>query len=261
MANRSVAFGVATGDALVRARAAGQDVMAVSSIYRYNPTVIMALSDSAIQEPQALEGKVVGVTSSAQDASSDVQLLGLLDAVGISPTQVSFAHVDAEYAFSAIVTGQMDAVSGVYATQAPVWGQTAGYTTTLLFLRDYGILVYPNLIFTTEELVDTDPDLIRRFVLATLKGYQYALEHPDVAAELAVKYNPTLDVDAQLASMQAQIPYIDTGVPLGTMDLHVWQSTQFLLLEQELIPSIMAVGDLYTNKFIPSTESVLNVQP
>ena len=82
-----------------------------------------------------------------------------------------------------------------------------------------------------------------------------AIEHPDEAGDLALQYNETLDAEFQRASMRAEIPLIDTGgVPIGTMDQAVWQSTQEILLEQGFISSPVDLSALYTNEFVGKAE-------
>jgi len=62
-------FGLAAGDSILRAKANGQDMMALGAIFRQSPMVVMALADSGVQRPQDLEGKTVGVISPALDTT------------------------------------------------------------------------------------------------------------------------------------------------------------------------------------------------
>jgi ABC-type nitrate/sulfonate/bicarbonate transport system substrate-binding protein len=111
--------------------------------------------------------------------------------------------------------------------------------------------VYINTIFVTEEFTQSNPDLIARFLRATMKGYQYALEHTDEVAEFAVKYDPELDLGYQQQVMRVQIPFIDTGnAPIGSMDENVWNITQDILLEFGMISAPVDLSQVYTNRFV-----------
>jgi ABC-type nitrate/sulfonate/bicarbonate transport system substrate-binding protein len=73
-------------------------------------------------------------------------------------------------------------------------------------------------------VVDQNPDLAARFVRASLRGWQYALEHPDEAAEIIARWNTENSIEFQQMSLRAIIPLVDTGqVPIGWIDADRWQ--------------------------------------
>ncbi len=248
-------FAVASSDQLVRARAAEQPVMGIATIYRYNPMTVMSLYDSFIRKPDDLERKVVGVSSTDFQASDDIQLLGMLNRSGANLERVEFAPIEEQAPFSALLSGEVQAVSGVWATREPVWADISGYDIRAQFMSDYGVIFYPNVIATTDQWVTENPDLVKRFVQATLKGYQYAIQYPEEVVAFVHQYDPSLDLELQRASMWAQIPYINTGeVSIGMMDTEVWQNTQFILIDQELLSTLVGLNSLYTNKFVVGTK-------
>ncbi|MCK6627239.1 MAG: ABC transporter substrate-binding protein [Anaerolineae bacterium] len=253
--NGRAQFGVAAGDALIRARAADQDVVAVSSIFRQSPLVVMTLADSDIQRPQDLVGKTVGVISPNMDTTWDIQFLGMLKKLNIEPSAITFVPIEDYHGANELTSGRMQAASGFFSSNEPVQAQLDGQDITLLFYSDYGIEIYSNAIFTSGSTIHEQPDLVERFIRATLKGYQYAIEHPEEIADLALKYDDTLDANLQSATMQAQIPLIDTGdAPIGTMDEEVWQITQDILLEQGIISTSVDLKTVYTNKFVEKAQ-------
>lgn len=248
-------FGVTAGDSIIRAQAAKQDVIAVSSIFRHSPLVVMTLPDSGIQRPQDLAGKTVGVISPKMDTTWDIQFLGMLNKLKIKPTDLTFVPIEDYHGANELTSGRMQAVSGFFSSNEPVQARLDRLEPTLMFYSDYGIEIYSNAIFTTGPIAHERPDLVERFIRATLKGYQYAIEHPQEMAELALKYDDTLDANLQSATMQAQIPLIDTGdAPIGTMDEAVWQITQDILLEQEIISAPVDLKKVYTNQFVEKVQ-------
>ena len=116
--------------------------------------------------------------------------------------------------------------------------------------NDYGYDVYINTIFVKEEFIQSNADLISRLIKATIKGYQYAIENPEEVAGFAVKYDPNLDLKYQQSVMKAQIPFISTGdAPIGSMDADVWETTQQILLDFDLIAAPIDLNTIYTNQF------------
>jgi NitT/TauT family transport system substrate-binding protein len=242
-------IGVTGGDQLLVARSQGLPLKAIAAIFRQSPVALMALADSGIKTPQDLAGKRIGVISPNYDNNNDIQLLAMLRRVGIDQSKVKLV-VTEDYSVGSLTSGTMDVYNG-FSTNEAVDAKLRGLNVNLILPQDYGVLIYANVLFSRQQLLDERADVMQRFVRATFKGYQYAIEHPDEAADLTLKYDKTLDVAFQRASMQAEIPLIDTGdVPIGTMDGPVWQNTNDMLLQQGLIKSPVDLSTLFTNKFV-----------
>lgn len=245
-------FGITGGESLIIARSQGLPLRAIGTLFRRSPVVLIALQGSGIRTPKDMVGKRVGIISPNLDNTNDIQLIAMLSNAGIAKTAVDLVPIE-DYSIGSLTSGQMDVYSG-FATNEAVEAQLKGIAVNLIFPSDYGVTIYGNVLFCSEKLIREKPDLVRRFVRATFKGYQYAIEHPDEAAALALKYDPTLDLQFQKASMKAEIPLIDTGdVPIGTMDAAVWQGSQDILVQQRFIPAPIDLAGLYTNEFIEKT--------
>jgi ABC-type nitrate/sulfonate/bicarbonate transport system substrate-binding protein len=244
-------FGVGTGDSLIIARSNGDNFVAVSTIFRNNPMVAMSLSSADIQKPEDLAGKNIGVIAPDLSTTWDVQFLALLQEMNVQQDSISFSAIEDYHGANELKSGRLDVMSGMFATNEPVVAKLAGDALNLIFYKDYGIDVYPNAIFVTDEFVQDNPDLVGRFVKATLRGYQFAIEYPEAVAAFALKYDDALDLTVQQETMKAQIPFIDTGdAPIGSMDEAVWNTTQEILLQFGLIAQPIDLATVYTNQFI-----------
>ncbi len=247
----SAQFGVTSGDNLVRARAASTAVTAIMAIFRRSPLIVMSLPDSGIKRPQDLIGKTVGVISDKLDSNWDIQFLAMLKQLNIDPQSLKFMAIQDYTGANELTSGRLQAISGFFSTNEPVQAKLNGVQSNLIFYSDYGIQIYANTLFAQDALLNSQPDLAQRLVRATLKGYTYALEHPDEAAQFARQFDETLDLKLQTATMDAQIPLIDSGDgAIGSMDLAVWQSTQDALLKQGLLSAPIELSTVFTNRFV-----------
>jgi len=243
-------FGISGSDGLLLARAQGLALKAISAIFRQNPVVLMSLAEANITKPEDLVGKRIGIFAPTMDNTNDMQLVALLNKVGLDKSQAQLVMIE-DYSIGSLTSGKMDVYSG-FATEEPSRAQFENVKLNFIYPQDYGIQMYANTIFAREQFLKDNPDVVRRFVRATVRGYQYALEHPDEATTITLQRDASLNADYQRLSMQAEIALIDTGnVPIGTMDEIVWQTTQDILLAQGFIQSAEKLPALYTNEFVP----------
>jgi len=248
-------FGLTSSDGVILANNNGQSMTAVAAIFRSSPLVVMALADSGIQKPQDLEGKTVGVISPNMDTTWDIQFLAVLQELGIDESKITFVPNELYHGADDLLSGNMDASSGMFSTNEPIQAERDGHALNLIFYRDYGVEFYNNLIFANSNLISDNPDLVQRFVRATLKGYQHAVEDPQDAVNQTVKYASDLDPSFELATMKVQIPLIDTGnAPIGFMDATIWQSTQDTLINQGYISTPVELDKFYTNQFVENSK-------
>lgn len=247
-------FGAATGTGLVLARAEGKPVTAVAAVMRQSPLAVMTMADAGITRPQDLVGKTVEVASPNLDAGWDIQFLAMLKEAGVDARQINLVPVE-EYGIGPLVRGDVDAIGFAWSASEGVAAGLEGYKTNLMFMSEYNVLEHPVVLFTSEKMIEEKPDMVERFVRATLKGQRYAVEHPDEAAVLATEWDDTLDRQWLKAGMAAYVPLIDTGdAPIGWMDAEVWQSTQDVLQGQGFISSPVDPNTLYTDDFVQKAQ-------
>jgi NitT/TauT family transport system substrate-binding protein len=70
---------------------------------------------------------------------------------------------------------------------------TAGVRINSLEYSDFGLNAYGSGFATTEDIIAKKPDLVRRFLRASYRGYEYAIANPEQAADIMVKIYPTVD--------------------------------------------------------------------
>lgn len=236
-------FGVAGAETLITARAEGKPLRAVATIYRRSPLVYMTLASSGITRPQDFAGKTIQVPAPAA-----VVFRTMMARAGIRPDQYTEVTLGAD--LTPFYTGKVH-VWNAYITNQVLVARKAGYKLNIIYPDDYGVHFYADTIFTTDDLIARNPDLVRRFLRATLKGWTYAVENPNAIAPLVVKYKPDADVEHETAFMTASIPLVNTGEDyIGWMRAEVWQGMHDILLEQGILDEPMDVEKVYTMEFL-----------
>jgi NitT/TauT family transport system substrate-binding protein len=241
--NGAAQFGVAQPADVILARAAGRPVRSIAAIYRRSPIVFFALADSGITRPQDFVGKKIRSAITA-----DQTLRAMMARAGVRPDQYEILYLPSDVALFA---------SG----EAPVWAgfinvfalevQRAGYKLNLIYPDDYGIHFYGDVLITTDDWIARNPDLVRRFTRAALKGWTYAVENPGAIGAIVQKYKPDADQALESAKMTASLPLVNTGEDhIGWMKPEIWSGMEKTLREQDVLAQTVDVTQVYTLQFL-----------
>src|SRR5699024_2762860 len=109
------------------------------------------------------------------------------------------------------------------------------------------------LIATSEEMIDEDPDTVRAFVHAAVKGYEYAIDHPEEAAAILIDEEPDLDPELVKASQEWLSPrYQDDADQFGIQEKERWKQVSDFMVENDIIDEGIDVDQSFTNEFLPT---------
>ena len=237
-------FAITSGDRLLKARSEGKPVIAIAAIFQRNPYVYLSLKESGIERPRALEGKKLMVAP-----DGEILHAAMLQRLAIDPNTIEVI-IPYERDVTPLITGQIDAHM-VYRTGTGLAFDERGYELNVIWVEDYGIRGYGDTIVATEQLIQQDPELVERFLRATMKGWRYAIENPDEAVDFTLEYAPTLGRERQELMMEMQTPIIHTGdVAIGWMEDSTWQGMYQMLLDGGVLAQPIDVAEAYTMQFL-----------
>lgn len=248
----SIDFAVTSGDGVIPARAAGIPVRYVMAQFEKYPVGATAIAGNteSLTGPEDLEGLRVGV--SQLNGSTYFGLLALLQAGGLTQDDIELITIGFTE-LEALTQDRID-VAMTYLVNEPVQARELGYDMEELAVADYVDMVSTGLV-TNEELIEQDPDMVQRFVEATLKGLQDSLDDPDAAFEASMKRMPEItgdNVRIQRAVLdQAQLwqqPPADH--PLGWTNPEAWTNTEDLLVSVDIIDTAVDPATFFTNEFV-----------
>jgi PAS domain S-box-containing protein len=167
-------FGVGSTELLLL-REQGLPLVVLAVIFQHSPLALMALKDDGIQTIHDLAGRKVMIEPGS------AELHAYLRNEGISADK--FTLVPHTFDVRELLSGAVDAMS-VYVTDEPFALKQAGRDYLLYSPRAVGIDFYGDNLFTTEDLLQRQPELVRKFREASLKGWDYAMQHQEEVARL-----------------------------------------------------------------------------
>ena len=195
-----------------------KDFTIVSAVHQRNLACFMALSGSGISGPKDLENKKIayipgGIVKTLFDTYAKLS--------GINPTTVTWVNMPPQDMGKGLAQGSIDAATQ-FVVGKPAVEQAAkakGKTAVVLPFSDQLVDLYGNGLAVTKKQIQANPDRVRRFNDAMLKGLQYAIDHPDEAGQIYAKYQKLQPEPVAAAEVKLMVPYTKSaGTALGALD-------------------------------------------
>jgi putative riboflavin transport system substrate-binding protein len=242
-------FMIGSGEEVILGRSQGLPVRYVMRWYRKFPVVLFAKAAKGIKSPADLVGKTVGVPGLF--GASYVGWQALVSASGIDPAKVNLQSIGFTQG-AAISQDQVDAALD-YVVNGPVQLRLAGEEITVLPVSDF-IDLPSNGIITNEKVIKEQPELVRAFVTATLRGLADTLKDPDEAFAVSLRAVPeaggvNAKVSRAIFDESLKLWQAEAGT-LGRSDPGVWAKAAKFMKQAGLIQTDVAAADLYTNDFV-----------
>lgn len=240
-------FAVVSGEQVLLARAQDLPVVYVMAWFQKFPIAVIAKVESGIATPADLKGKRIGVP--ILGGANFVGLRALLAAAGLRPEEVIIEEVGFNQV-EALNAGRVDAAV-VYANNEPLRLAAQGVRLNVIQISDYATLA-ANGLLTNAETIRTEPELVRGFVRATVRGMQDVIANPAEAYAISKKYAPeALKDDALEKQVLAATIEMWQADRVGFIRAEAWQNMQATLLDAGLLSRPLDVTAAFTNDFVP----------
>ncbi len=177
-------FGTGTADLVVRT-AQGLPLLLLAPIFQESGAAVYYRADSDFAAPGALAKARLGRLPGSDIL--DIELAAALEAEGIDPAKLNSVALAPGQTLAALAGRSVDAAPGS-AWEVPWLARDKGIALKSFNPADYRVEFYGDTLFTLQRLAKTEPQTVRRFRAASLKGWDYALQHPDeIAARLVAE--------------------------------------------------------------------------
>jgi ABC-type nitrate/sulfonate/bicarbonate transport system substrate-binding protein len=235
-------FALVQPDSLIKAVSEGKKIKAIAVTYKIHPLVFASLPAKNIKKPEDLIGKTIGVAY-----SEEVPLIAMLKKNNLPVEQIKIVQRD--YNYDKLYSGELDIEAGWI--NEIEFEKLHGHEFNLIRPSDYDVIFYADLFATTDQLIAENPQLVEKFIRATLLGWQQSIQDIKTNSQLSLKYAPNLDPLYESNMLEYSLPLIHTGQsPLGEMNNDIWQQMYNTLLEQKIITEPFDIKDAYTNQFL-----------
>ncbi len=242
-------FGVWGADQILIARSKGIPVVAIAVIYQKSPVCFFSKKNSGIIKPCDFVGKKVAMQ---YGTNVRTEYVAMMNNVKVDLNKV--IEVPSRYDMQRFFEGAVDVWCG-YVINEVLTAEEKGFEVNLIKPSDYGVKMYADCLFTTEEMIKNRPEIVRRFVQATLQGWQFAIKHPAKAVEIVLSHDAKLRKEHELRMLLKSIPFILPGSGkadrIGEMDSMVWKEMEKTLFKQHIIKHRVDVSLAFNNHFLP----------
>jgi NitT/TauT family transport system substrate-binding protein len=230
--------------------AKGAPMTIVSTIYQSNPNQVSALTKSNVKSLKDLAGKKVGVPA----GSSQTTMLPLLwKANGLKESDMTLINMPPASMVPALMQGQVDAILGSMDSYEIQLNSLGAKTDNYRF-ADHGVPTVSTSIFASNAFIKDNPDVLRKFIAASLKGWTYALDNPEQTVKHVKAVFPDVNEKLVAEELAAITPLFCSGGAkfVGKAEDAHWTRTQALLSEVKLLPEGQDPKSYYTNDYLPA---------
>lgn len=247
----STDLGLANGPSAIAIAAKGAPIKIIAPIYQTSDWGITSLIDTPIASPKDLEGKSIAIAP----GGADIALFQLmLDKNGVDKSKINILSADASGHIGLLAEKKVDGVSAAPGdVMLPL--SEKGIKTKMMYYRDQGAPLVGLSLVARDDKLKENPDLYKRLVDATLRGYAAAAKDPEAAVDaLLSRYS---DAGAKKVLLEELTQYttaeycVSGAKGFGKPPSSLWASTG-----SALVTSLGSLGEggieaKYTEDYLP----------
>lgn len=244
-------FGMSDAGSLMLAASKGMPIQSFFSLLSSSDFAVISLEENGIKSAKDLEGKTVA--SSAGDALTQL-LPAVIEANGLSKDKIKVVFMDPPAKPVALMEKKVDALLGGASDQ--FWlVKYKGFKPTRLMFADIGVDTIGMTLHAHTDTLKENPDLVRRFVKASIRSWEAAQQDPAAAAKAAVKAKPDLNASSTEDQLRTNLTQLHSknsqGKSIGYSAPQDWEHTMTLLKKYRDLQTDKPATFFYTNDLMP----------
>lgn len=244
-------FGISDAGSVIAGAAKGAPIRSVLAVSNSSPYAVGVRADLGAKSAKDLAGMTIAATA----GEAGVQLWpAILAANGMAPDATKFLMVDGPGKMVAVLEKRTEAVMAGLDNQCLII-PARGMDLTCLKYADMGVNTVGLTVHTRNDLIESNPDLVRRFVRASVKALDAAVADPDASIAAGMKVKPDAEKDLWRKQLDVGIGLMKTpatkDLPTGTFAQSDWQDTLDLMKKYQGLETDQPVTAFFTNEFLP----------
>lgn len=253
VANKGTQIGFADGYAASNGISKGMNIKTIGSVFRRNPAAIMSLESSGIKSPKDLEGRSLAMIAGSGQFQ---QWPAFVKGAGLDASKITIVNLAPPSLGPALISGKVDAIGAYVQSYLPIIEIQGKKRARVDWFADYGVNVVSNGIIAHNDLIKSDPELLRAFLPASIKGFLYGRQHPDEAAATVKKYSETVNVDIIKGEFEVSwktwVTPNTKSKPLCWGSKDDWTAAIAVLKQYGGVTAPLTPDQVFTNEFIPT---------
>jgi NitT/TauT family transport system substrate-binding protein len=180
VAGQHTEFGWADTAVLLNGISEGMPVKSAGVFLQKGPASVEFFADDGIEKPEDLKGlTIAGTPGDALYSTFPIWL----EIHGMSEDDVIIENVEPAAKVALLAERQVDAIQGFFHDQGPTIEELTGDEVDALLFADFGMNLLGTGVVVHEETIAENPELVERFMRATVRSWQEAVENPDDAVD------------------------------------------------------------------------------
>ncbi|WP_108306336.1 ABC transporter substrate-binding protein [Metalysinibacillus jejuensis] len=242
-------FGISYQEGITLARTQGVPIVSIAAIIQHNTSGFAAPKEKGIASPKDFEGKTYGGWGSPIEKAV---IETIMKADGGDVERIAIINAgDAD--FFTMTEKDVD-FAWIYYGWTGVEAELRGKDIDMIYLTDYSekLDYYTPVLSTNEKMIDEKSDIVKKMVAAVAKGYEYAIENPEDAANILLVAAPDLSQDLVINSQKwLADKYQDDAEQWGVQKLDVWKNYADWMTENGVLEGDFDPEQAFTNEFLP----------
>lgn len=254
VASGKAQFGVSFQDSLAPAFAGSNPmpVTAVAAVIQHNTSGIISRAGEGMDTPRGLEGRKYATWDLDVEKAT---IRDVMEADGGDFSKVELIPSTVTDEVSALQSGSVDAI-WIFYGWAGVACEVAGLETDYFDFADIDPVFdyYTPVIIGCNAFLEEHPDTAKAFLEALAKGYTFAVENPNEAADILMEAAPELKVNPELVYASQEYlagEYIADAESWGVFDPDRWAAFYNWLNENDLMSGALDPTFGFTNEYLP----------
>lgn len=241
-------FGVSYQESVTIARSESIPVKSIAAIIQHNTSGFASLTSSDIKTVQDFQGKTYG----SSGWPSELEIIhDLMSSAKADPNKLKV--ISGVYNFFSTIGKDVD-FEWIFYGWDGVQAKRRGIDINYIPIRELNPVFdyYTPVIISSDMVLNSEPEMVRSFLAAVARGYEYCIQEPGKAADILVKAVPDLDLEHLRLSLDYLKDEFRSDAPQwGRQEAVVWQRFADWMYRKRIIRVGVNVSDLYTNEFLP----------